>query len=167
MKRDFTTWLSTLGPAAPVTSLTALREWNLEHRQDGAMKYGQAQLDISDEIDLEADRGRYEADRAKDIRLSATEGIDAIMRSERLDALLFPALTGYNIAARPGFPTVMVPFGLVPNAPTPPFPDGFDAQPSPFGVSFTGRACSEPRLIALAYAFEQVTKRRIPPPLFP
>jgi amidase len=167
MKRDFNKWLSTLGPAAPVTSLTGLREWNLAHQQDGAMKYGQAQLDISDEIDLEADRSRYEDDRAKDIRLSATEGIDAIMKSERLDALLFPALTGYNIAARPGFPTVMVPFGLIPNAPTPPFPDGFEAQPSPFGVSFTGRACSEPRLIALAYAFEQVTKRRVPPPLFP
>jgi amidase len=167
MKRDFNKWLSTLGPAAPVTSLTGLREWNLAHQQEGAIKYGQAQLDISDEIDLEADRARYEADRAKDIRLSATEGIDAIMKSERLDALLFPALTGYNIAARPGFPTVMVPFGVVPNSPTTPFPDGFDAQPSPFGVSFTGRACSEPRLIALAYAFEQVTKRRVPPPLFP
>jgi Asp-tRNA(Asn)/Glu-tRNA(Gln) amidotransferase A subunit family amidase len=34
-------------------------------------------------------------------------------------------------------------------------------------VSFTGGACSEPRLIGLAYAFEQATKRRIPPPLFP
>jgi amidase len=167
MKRDFNHWLGTLGPAAPVASLTALREWNLAHQQDGAIKYGQAQLDISDEIDLEADRARYEADRAKDIRLSATEGIEAIMKSERLDALLFPALTGYNIAARPGFPTVMVPFGLVPNSPTTPFPDGFDAQPGPFGVSFTGRACSEPRLIALAFAFEQVTKRRVPPPLFP
>ena len=36
-----------------------------------------------------------------------------------------------------------------------------------FGVSFTGMACSEPRLIAIAYAFEQATKRRVPPPLFP
>jgi amidase len=35
------------------------------------------------------------------------------------------------------------------------------------GVSFTGMACSEPRLIGLAYAFEQATKKRIPPPLFP
>ena len=71
---------------------------------------------------------------------------------------------GAAIAARPGYPTVIVPFALVPNAPTPAFPDGFDAKPAPFGVSFTGMACSEPRLIELAYAFEQATKKRAPPP---
>jgi hypothetical protein len=38
-------------------------------------------------------------------------------------------------------------------------------KPSPFGVSFTGMACAEPRMIGLAYAFEQATKRRVPPPL--
>jgi amidase len=58
-----------------------------------------------------------------------------------------------------------VPFGAVPNAPTPPFPDGFNALPAPFGVSFTGTACAEPRLIAIAYAFEQATRRRVAPPL--
>lgn len=68
---------------------------------------------------------------------------------------------------RPGYPTVIVPFALVPNEATPPFPDGFEPRPAPFGVSFTGLACSEPRLLALAYAFEQATKRRVPPPLFP
>ena len=50
---------------------------------------------------------------------------------------------------------------------TPPFPDGFNAKPEPYGVSFTGMACSEPRLIELAYAFEQATKKRVAPPLFP
>jgi amidase len=59
---------------------------------------------------------------------------------------------------------VIVPFGMVSNAPTVPFPSGFDAKPAPFGVSFTGMACSEPRLLGLAYAFEQATKRRVPPP---
>jgi amidase len=34
-------------------------------------------------------------------------------------------------------------------------------------VSFTGMACSEPKLIGLAYAFEQATKKRVPPPQFP
>jgi amidase len=52
---------------------------------------------------------------------------------------------------------------LIPNAPVPPFPEGFAARPQPFGVSFTGMACSEPRLLELAYAFEQATKRRVPP----
>ena len=65
--------------------------------------------------------------------------------------------------SKPGYPTVIVPFGTVPNAPTPPFPEGFNAKPAPFGVSFTGMACSEPRLIELAYAFEQATRRRVPP----
>ena len=164
MKRDFNRWLLSLGPLAPVKSLTELREWNAAHRNAGAIKYGQAELDISDEMDVERDRERYEADRAKDIRLSATEGIDAVMRAEKLDAILFPASQGAGIAARPGYPTVLVPFGLVPNEPVTPFPDRFDAKPQPWGVAFTGMACSEPTLLRLAYAFEQATKRRVPPP---
>jgi amidase len=164
MKRDFNAWLKTLGPSAPVTSLTELREWNLAHAGAGAMRYGQAALDISDEMDVQRDRVRYEADRAKDIRLSATEGIDAVMTANHLDALLFPGANGAGIAAKPGYPTVIVPFGLVPNEPNQPFPEGFDAQPQPFGVAFTGMACSEPTLIQLAYAFEQATRKRVPPP---
>ncbi|HKZ08223.1 MAG TPA: amidase family protein [Methylomirabilota bacterium] len=167
MKRDFNKWLQSLGPTAPVKSLTELRNYNLARSSRGAIKYGQSQLDISDEMDLVADAERYERDRAKDILLAGTNGIDAAMKTHRLDALLFPAGTGAFIAARPGYPTVMVPFGLVPNAPTPPFPDSFAARPAPFGVSLTGMACSEPRLIELAYAFEQATKRRIPPPAAP
>ena len=167
MKRDFNHWLATLGPAAPVKSLTELRQFNLAHQAAGAIKYGQSQLDISDEMDVDADRARYEADRAKDIALAATRGIDAALKENRLDALLFPGATGAAIAAKPGYPTVIVPFGLIPNAPTPPFPDGFDAKPAPFGISFTGTACSEPRLLELAYAFEHATKRRMPPPSLP
>ena len=167
MKRDFNKWLATLGPAAPVKSLTELREFNLTHRTAGAMKYGQSLLDISDEMNIEADRTRYEADRAKDIALAGAQGIDAAMKEHNLDALLFPGASGAAIAAKPGYPTVIVPFGMVPNAPTPPFPEGFNAKPAPFGVSFTGTACSEPRLIELAYAFERATKRRVPPPFAP
>ena len=163
MKRDFNKWLATLGPAAPVKSLTELREFNLTHRAAGAIKYGQSNLDVSDEMNLEADRTRYESDRAKDIELAGAQGIDAALKEHKLDALLFPGANGAAIAAKPGYPTVIVPFGLVPNDPKPPFPDSFKAQPAPFGVSFTGTACSEPRLIELAYAFEQATKRRVPP----
>ena len=99
--------------------------------------------------------------------MTGAEGIDAVMKRERLDALMFPGSTGAAVAAKPGYPTVIVPFGFVPNAPQPPFPSGFDAKPAPLGISFTGGACSEPRLIEIAYAFEQATKRRIPPPEFP
>ncbi len=167
MKRDFNLWLGTLGPSAPVKSLTELRLWNAAHQKAGAIKYGQAQLDISDEIDVALDRSRYTADREKDLLLSAAEGIDAVMKEHRLDALLFPGASGAALAARPGYPTVIVPFGLAPNAPTPAFPEGFAAKPTPFGVSFTGLACSEPRLIALAYAFEQATRKRVAPALAP
>jgi amidase len=167
MKRDFNKWLASLGPTAPVKSLTELRNWNLAHRNAGALRFGQGQLDNSDEMDVEADRARYEADRAKDVALSGRHGIDAIMQSANLDALLLPGASGALLSARPGYPTVMVPFGTVPNAPSPPLPEGFNAKPSPFGVSFAGGACSEPRLLALAYAFEQVTRKRIPPAATP
>jgi amidase len=96
-----------------------------------------------------------------DIALAGTHGIDEAMEANRLDALLFPGANGAAIAAKPGYPTVIVPFGMVPNAGQ--FPEGFNAKPAPFGVSFTGRACSEPRLIELAFGFEQATKRRRPP----
>lgn len=167
MKRDFNAWLATLGPSAPVHTLTELREWNITHTKAGAIRYGQSNLDISDEMDLQADRALYLADRAKDIALGGTHGIDEAIKANNLDALLFPGASGAAIAAKPGYPTVIVPFGMVPNAPMIPFPEGFDAKASPFGVSFTGTACSEPKLLELAYAFEQATKRRIPPPAVP
>jgi amidase len=167
MKRDFNAWLATLGPAAPVKSLGELRAFNLKHRAAGTLKYGQAQLDISDEMDVEKDRARYTADLAKGIELAGPQGIDAAIKQHRLDALLFPAASGYSIAATPGYPTVIVPYAMVANTPRMPFPEGFNARPEPFGVSFTGTACSEARLIELGYAFEQATKRRQPPPLFP
>jgi amidase len=165
MKRDFNAWLTTLGPAAPVKTLTELRQWNIAHQKAGAIKYGQALLDMSDEMDVNADRARYQADRAKDLRLTATQGLDAVMKQFQLDAVLFPGGSGAGIAARPGYPTVIVPFATVPNAPTPALPAGFNAKPAPYGVSFTGLACAEPRLIAMAFAFEQATKRRVPPDL--
>ncbi len=168
MKRDFNAWLASLGPAAPVKTLAELRAWNLAHPQRHAIKYGQANLDVSDEIDLERDRARWEADRRKDIRLGGTHGIKEAIEKNELDALLFPGSSGAGIAARPGYPTVIVPFAMVPNAPTnAPFPEGFNAKPGPYGVSFTSVACSEPRLIELAYAFEQATKKRVPPPSAP
>jgi amidase len=208
MKRDFNTWLASLGPAAPVKSLTELREWNTAHEKMGAIKYGQGQLDASDKIDLEKDKAKYEEDRAKDIRLGGTNGIDAAIKNNNLDALVFPGPGSAGIAAKPGYPTVIVPFGMIPNTPgnvggrggrgaapggaapaaTPPtgatapttaqaagapqrqgpppepLPPGFDPKPQPFGVGFTAGACSEPTLLRLAYAFEQATKKRTPPP---
>jgi amidase len=210
MKRDFNVWLKSLGPSAPVKTLTELRQWNIRHMKAGALRFGQSRLDISDEMDLEADRARFEADHAKDLRLSREHGIDGALSPRmtpssggtgrqqsngassesrtggaanssstpasqsstpasgvKLDAILTPGGTGAGLAARAGYPIIVVPFGMVPNAPTPPFPSGFNAKPAPFGVGFTGTACSEPRLIEIAFAFEQATKRRVPPPGLP
>ena len=181
MKRDFNLWLKSLGPTAPVKTLTELRDWNRAHEKAGAIKFGQSRLDISDEMDLEKDRARNDADMEKDRQLSRTRGIDGVLTGPasqssggasqssggKLDAFLSPGGSGAGLAARAGYPIIVVPFGMVPNAPTPDFPAGFNPKPAPFGVGFTGTACSEPRLIELAYAFEQATKKRVPPPSTP
>ena len=161
MKRDFNAWLASLGETAPVRSLTQLREWNLAHAHLDSIRYGQSLLDISDEMDLEADRARYEADRARDLVLTRAEGIDAAMEAEDLDALLFPGFRSLGAVA--GYPMVTVPIGTVPNPGA--FASGLVPIPLPMGLNFTGGACSEPRLIELAYALEQAMMRRVPPDL--
>jgi amidase len=167
MKRDFNLWLKSLGPTAPVKTLAELRQWNLAHAKAGAIKFGQSRLDISDEMDLDKDRARNDADNQKDIELSRVTGIDGALKANNLDAIFTPGGSGAGLAARSGYPIIVVPFAMVPNAPTPPLPDGFNAKPAPYGVGFTGTACSEPKLIELAYAFEQATKKRVPPPDMP
>ena len=166
MKRDFNAYLATLGASAPVKSLTDLRIFNLTHLRGNAIRYGQSNLDISDEMDVRQDRARYEADRAKDVTLAGDRGFKAAIESNRLDALMFPGWNISNLAARPGYPEIVVPLGMVPaagGAGANPLPAGFDPKPSPYSAAFVGLACSEPRLIEVAYAFEQATKRRVPP----
>jgi amidase len=167
MERDFNAWLASLGDKAPVKSLTELRKWNVAHQKLGAVKYGQSLLDFSNAMDLELFKARYEADRARDLDLAGTHGIDEVMKTHKLDALLFSGPAGASILARPGYPTVIVPFATVPNAPATAFPESFKAKPAPYGMSFAGGACSEPVLLRVAYAFEQATRRRVPPPEFP
>jgi amidase len=88
------------------------------------------------------------------------------MAAHKLDAVLFLGGSGASIAAAAGYPTVIVPFTRMASSERgQPFPAGFTPQPSPLGLSFTGMACQEGRLLGLGYAFEQATKRRVPPPL--
>ena len=162
-KRDFKLWLDSLGAAAPFTSLAAFRQWNTDHASMGALKYRQDTLDMSDEMDLEKDRARYEADRAQDQRLTGAEGFDKLFKQKKLDAVIFAGSRGSSHLAKSGYPSVSVPYGMVANGTG--FPPGFTPKPMPMGVAFSGLACSEPRLLALAYAFEQVTKKRRPPEL--
>ncbi|HEY6356882.1 MAG TPA: hypothetical protein VIX35_01475, partial [Vicinamibacterales bacterium] len=111
----------------------------------------------------------YRAALAKDHELARAGGIDAVMDEYRLDALVAPtggppwltdlangdyAENGSSTpAAVAGYPHVTVPGGYVFGLPV--------------GISFFGRAWSEPTLIKLAYAFEQATKHRRPPTFRP
>ena len=106
---------------------------------------------------------------ARGRELSRRQGIDAVMDGHRLDALLAPTggpawpidpLNGDHYTtssstppAQAGYPVVSVPAGF--------------AAELPVGVSFIGRAYSEPTLIRLAYAFERLTRARRPPRFLP
>jgi|1185.fasta_scaffold00653_2 amidase len=178
-KRDLNAYLAGLGPGAPARTLAEVIAFNDRFLVDGtkaALKYGQALAIAADSLDTaagSADTRRYLADRAKDLDICRTRGLDVLYRS--FDAVLFPSNRGANIAARAGYPSVVVPGGFVDNpaaspppfAPPTPFPEGFDARPAPYGVTFSGPAFSEPRLIGYAYAFEQATHHRQPPPSAP
>ena len=161
-KRDFNAWLASLGNASSIDTLTQLIQFNLAHVAQNAIRYEQARFDISEEMNISIDAARYAHDRAMDIFLTATHGIDEVMNAQGLDALLFGGSSSAGLAARPGYPTVIVPFGFVPNTPAG-LPADFNPQPQPFGISFTGSAFDEPTLIRLAYAFEQASHRRTPP----
>jgi amidase len=171
-KRDLNGYLASLGPAAPVHSLSEVIVYNIAHAPE-SIKYGQdlaVQSELFDVTPGSEDTQRYQRDRAMDLDLSR-RGLDAIYNgpdgipgtADDFDAVLFPANRGANIAARAGYPSIVVPGGFVENAPTPPFPPGFQANPAPYGVTFSGPAFSEPRLIGLAFAFEQATQHRQPP----
>jgi amidase len=163
MKRDFNVYLDTLGASAPVKTLTDLRIFNITHLRANAIRYGQANLDISDEMDVRQDRARYQADRARDIALAGDHGFKEAIESNKVDALMFPGWSISNLASRPGYPEIVVPIGMTPSGGGGAFPAGFDPKPAPYSAAFVGLPCSEPRLFEIAYAFEQATKKRVPP----
>jgi amidase len=170
-KRDLNNYLATR-PSAPVQTLTDIILYNLAHAAE-TLKYNQDIFLAADQLDTDAgsaDTTRYQQDREKDLDLTRG-GLDAVYNGpdgfpgtgDDFDAILFPRNNGAGAPAKAGYPSITVPGGFAPNAPTVPFPPGFNAKPAPFGVTFSGPAFSEPRLIGLAYAFEQATKHRVPP----
>jgi amidase len=156
----------------PIQSLTDVVNFNAAH-MPAATKYDQDLAIFSDFFDVSpgsADTLRYQRDRAEDITrsrgaiLAVLNGPDGMPGTkDDYDALLFSGNSGAGTPAKAGFPSIVVPSGTFQNVVTPPFPDGFNAKDGPAGVTFSGRAFSEPRLIALAFAYEQATHARFPP----
>ncbi len=161
-------YLSRLPESFPARSLEQLIEFNEKNSDKEMLWFGQ-------EIFIEAQKKgplsepAYREAREKCIRLARAEGIDAVMEQRRLDALV--TLTGgpawfidwvngdsggggcSQPAAVAGYPHVTVPAGFI--------------RGLPVGLSFFGRAWSEPRLLQLAYAYEQLTRARRDPALRP
>jgi amidase len=180
-KRDLNAYLADFGPGIAadgktvVSSLADIIAFNNAFVAGGervGLKYGQDILLAAQALDTRAgssDSARYHADRARDLDLARAKGLDVMYQT--YDAVLFPANRGAAIAARAGYPSIVVPGGFIANPAVPPppltpptpFPAGFNAEPAPYGVTFSGPPFSESRLIGYAYAFEQATRVREPP----
>jgi amidase len=123
-----------------------------------ALRFGQDIFLASEATKGDLSEIEYVAARQMDILATRTLGLDAYLDEHKLDAVLFPGRNGAAIAAKAGYPSVLVPAGMISGAGGRPTPE------YPFGATFAGRAWSEPVLLRLAYAFEQATKaRRMPP----
>ena len=160
LKHDLNLYLRDWATGTGMMSLADIVAFNNEHA-DRALRFGQ---DIF--LAAEATRGNlseleYVSARQMDLRASRTLGLDTYIDEYRLDAVLFPGAAGAAIAAKAGYPSVQVPAGFVSGIRDKETPD------YPYGATFTGRAWSEPTLLRLAYAFEQATSARRPPPDLP
>ena len=167
-KDDLNAYLEALGPRAPVRSLAEAIEFNEKHR-DREMPYFGQELFIKAEAKGPLSSQEYLDALKKNRTLLREQGIDATMDKHRLDAIVAPTggpawvtdlVNGDHSsggssgpAAVAGYPNISVPAGFV--------------RGLPVGISFFGRAWSEPTLIRLAYAFEQATHHRQPPRFLP
>jgi amidase len=163
-KADLNSYLGRLGPSSPVHSLKEVIEFNEKNRDRELTYFGQDLL-IKSQAKGPLTEKKYLQALAKNHLLSRTQGIDFIMRKNRLDAMIAPTggpawptdwingdhfTGGYSSAsAVAGYPHITVPAGYVFGLPV--------------GISFFGGAWSEPKLIKYAYAFEQATKARQAP----
>lgn len=148
-KKDLNAYLASLGPNAPIKNLSEAIAFNRAYPQQ-TLRFGQDILLAADATSGTLTERKYAIARKLDILQSRTFGIDAYMHIYQLDAILFPANRGAGIAAKAGYPSILV-------------PAGFTKDGTPYGVTFTGKAFSEPTLLKLAYAYEQATQLRRPP----
>lgn len=164
LKADLNAYLAKLGPAAPARTLKEIIEFNDRNRKKEMPYFGQ-DLFLKSEAKGPLTEKEYLDALAKNHQLARTEGIDALMDKHQLDAIVAPTggpawltdlLNGdhapggsSNAAAVAGYPNINVTAGFISGLPV--------------GISFFGRAWSEPTLIKLAYGFEQATRVRQAP----
>jgi amidase len=168
LKADLAAYLATLGPSAKVRTLADVIAFNEQHREREMPYFGQELFHQAEaKGPLTSPGYRKALDTCR--RLSRAGGIDAVMTRHRLDAIVAPTgnpawptdlvngdhFTGSSStpAAVAGYPSVSVPMGF--------------ALELPVNLSFFGRPWSEPTLIRLAYAFEQITMHRKAPRFLP
>jgi amidase len=161
---DLESYLSGYAPHAPVKTMADVIAFNDKHAARELQHFGQEHL-VAAQKKAGLDDKTYREALANNHKFSREEGIDKIMREQKLDALVAPTggtawLTDYingdhyggsfsSPAAVAGYPHVTVPAGYV--------------HGLPVGISFVGGAWSEPALIAMAYAYEQASQRRRAP----
>jgi amidase len=168
-KANINRYFQSLGPAAKVKSLTELIAFNEANRDREMPYFGQERLVIS-EATTSLDAPDYRKAVATIQRATRADGIDALMDRHRLDAIVAPTMgpawptdhvlgdrldggSSAGPAAIAGYPDISVPMGFVSGLPV--------------GISFFGRAWSEPTLVRIAYAYEQATKVRQAPKYLP
>ena len=166
-KAGMAKYLTWLGAASPVHSLKDIIAFNEAHAAEEMPYFGQEIMMMAETKGPLTDP-KYLAALAKNHRLSQSLGIDAVVMKYRLDALVAPTggpawlidlVNGDSgTASAPGPSTVTAVAGY----PHITVPAGF-FRGLPVGVSFFGRAWSEPTLIKIAYAYEQSTRHRRPP----
>ncbi len=166
LKTDLNAYLSSR-PGAP-GSLKEIIDFN-ERNRDKEMPYFGQDIFIKAEAKGALTSKEYTDALEANHRLSRQEGIDAVMDQFHLDAIVAPTASpawltdlvngdhsvggSSNAAAVAGYPDITVPAGFIFGLPV--------------GISFFGRAWSEPTLLKIAYGFEQATKVRKPPQFLP
>lgn len=160
LKRDLNLYLRDWATNTAIKTMTDIVAFN-EANAGKALRFGQDLFLAADLTRGDLREREYKSALAMDLLSARTRGMDAYMNQHELDAVLFPGSAGAAIAARAGYPSVMVPGGFVAGL------DGKDTPDYPLGVTFSGRAWSEHKLLRLAYAYEQASGKRRPPPGLP
>jgi len=160
LKHDLNLYLHDWAVGTDIGTMADIVAFN-QANADKALRFGQDLF-----LAAEATRGdlselEYRSARAMDLLSARERGLDAYMVQHRLDAVVFPGTAGASIAAKAGYPSVQVPAGFIAGF------DGKETPDYPLGVTFTGRAWSEASLLRLAYAYEQASSARRPPPGLP